>query len=199
MAKFGIGQSVRRVEDPRLLTGGGRYTDDTKLSAPAARAYVLRSPHAHANIKSIDTTAAKKAPGVMLVLTGEDVKKAGYGDLPCLVPVTNRDGTPRARDPAADAGPGSRPPCRRPGGAGGRRDAGAGQGRRRADRGRLRGPSPYGRYLRDQPSRARPWFTTISRATSSSTGRWAIARVPRRRLPRPTESSSSRSSTTAWS
>ena len=38
MAKFGIGQSVRRVEDPRLLTGGGRYTDDTKLSAPAARA-----------------------------------------------------------------------------------------------------------------------------------------------------------------
>ena len=48
MAKFGIGDSVRRVEDPRLLTGGGRYTDDTKLSQPAARLYVLRSPHAHA-------------------------------------------------------------------------------------------------------------------------------------------------------
>jgi carbon-monoxide dehydrogenase large subunit len=61
MAKFGIGDSVRRVEDPRLLTGGGRYTDDTKLSSPAARAYVLRSPHAHADIKSIDTAAAKKA------------------------------------------------------------------------------------------------------------------------------------------
>ncbi len=99
MAKFGIGQSVRRVEDPRLLTGGGRYTDDTKLSAPAARAYVLRSPHAHADIKGIDTSAAKKAPGVLLVLTGEDVKAAGYGDLPCLVPVTNRDGTPRAETP----------------------------------------------------------------------------------------------------
>ena len=99
MAKFGIGQSVRRVEDPRLLTGGGRYTDDTKLSAPAARAYVLRSPHAHADIRSIDTSAAKKAPGVLLVLTGEDVKAAGYGDLPCLVPVTNRDGTPRGETP----------------------------------------------------------------------------------------------------
>ncbi|MBX9946610.1 MAG: xanthine dehydrogenase family protein molybdopterin-binding subunit [Reyranella sp.] len=99
MAKFGIGQSVRRVEDPRLLTGGGRYTDDTKLSAPAARAWVLRSPHAHADIKRIDTAAAKKAPGVLLVLTGEDVKKAGFGDLPCLVPVPNRDGTQRADTP----------------------------------------------------------------------------------------------------
>ena len=99
MAKFGIGQSVRRVEDPRLLTGGGRYTDDTKLAGPAARAYVLRSPHAHADIKGIDTSAAKKAPGVLLVLTGEDVKKAGFGDLPCLVPIENRDGTQRGETP----------------------------------------------------------------------------------------------------
>ena len=62
MTKFGIGQSTTRVEDPRLLTGGGRYTDDTKLEEKAARAYVLRSPHAHAAIRSIDTAAAKKAP-----------------------------------------------------------------------------------------------------------------------------------------
>lgn len=99
MAKFGIGQSVRRVEDPRLLTGGGRYTDDTRLSVPAARAYVLRSPHAHADIKGIDTSAALKAPGVLLVLTGEDVKKAGFGDVPCLVPLQNRDGSPRGETP----------------------------------------------------------------------------------------------------
>ena len=99
MAKFGIGQSVRRVEDPRLLTGGGRYTDDTKLNAPALRAYVLRSPHAHADITHLDTAAAKAAPGVHLVLTGEDVKKAGFGDLPCLVPIENRDGTQRADTP----------------------------------------------------------------------------------------------------
>jgi carbon-monoxide dehydrogenase large subunit len=99
MAKFGIGQSARRVEDPRLLTGGGRYTDDTKLAEAAVRAYVLRSPHAHADIKSIDTSAARKAPGVLLVFTGEDVKKAGYGDLPCLVPINNRDGSARADTP----------------------------------------------------------------------------------------------------
>ncbi|HEY6982245.1 xanthine dehydrogenase family protein molybdopterin-binding subunit [Reyranella sp.] len=99
MAKFGIGQSVRRVEDPRLLTGGGRYTDDTRLSTPAARLYVLRSPHAHADIRKIDTTAANKAAGVLLVFTGEDVKKAGFGDLPCLVPIDNRDGTSRADTP----------------------------------------------------------------------------------------------------
>ncbi len=99
MAKFGIGQSITRVEDPRLLTGGGRYPDDTRLEGPAARLYVLRSPHAHADIKSIDTSAASKAPGVLLVCTGDDVKKAGFGDLPCLVPVTNRDGTPRADTP----------------------------------------------------------------------------------------------------
>ena len=99
MAKFGIGQSIRRVEDPRLLTGGGRYTDDTKLSAPAARAYVLRSPHAHADIRKIDTTAARKAPGVLLVFTGEDVKKADFGDVPCLVPLENRDGTQRGETP----------------------------------------------------------------------------------------------------
>src|SRR4029077_4880623 len=99
MAKFGIGQSVRRLEDPRLLTGGGRYTDDTKLSVPATRMYVLRSPHAHADIRKIDTTAASKAPGVLLVLTGHDVKKADFGDVPCLVPLENRDGSQRA-DPS---------------------------------------------------------------------------------------------------
>ena len=99
MAKFGIGDSVRRVEDPRLLTGNGRYTDDTKLSTPAARLHVLRSPHAHADIKRIDTGAARKAPGVLLIFTGEDVKKAGFGDVPCLVPLANRDGSPRGETP----------------------------------------------------------------------------------------------------
>ncbi|CAN5911624.1 xanthine dehydrogenase family protein molybdopterin-binding subunit [soil metagenome] len=99
MAKFGIGQSVRRVEDPRLLTGGGRYTDDTKLNTPAARAHVLRSPHAHADLRKIDISAAAKAPGVLLILTGQDVKKQGFGDVPCLVPLENRDGTARGESP----------------------------------------------------------------------------------------------------
>jgi carbon-monoxide dehydrogenase large subunit len=99
MTKFGIGQSTTRVEDPRLLTGGGRYTDDTKLGGKVARAYVLRSPHAHAAIRGIDVSAAKGAPGVLLVLTGEDVKKAGFGDLPCLIPIQNRDGSQRGDTP----------------------------------------------------------------------------------------------------
>jgi len=95
MTKFGMGQSTVRIEDPRLLTGGGRYTDDTKIDGQAARAWVLRSPHAHAAIRKLDAAAAKKAPGVLLVLTGDDVKAAGFGDLPCLIPIQNRDGSER--------------------------------------------------------------------------------------------------------
>ena len=64
MGEFAIGQGVSRFEDPRLIQGGGRYTDDVKLPG-MAHAVVLRSPHAHAKIKSIDTAAAKAAPGVL--------------------------------------------------------------------------------------------------------------------------------------
>src|ERR1041385_5783746 len=71
MAKFGIGQAVRRVEDARFLTGAGRYVDDIVLPGMAHGA-VLHSPHAHARIKSIDVSKAKDAPGVLLVLTGAD-------------------------------------------------------------------------------------------------------------------------------
>jgi carbon-monoxide dehydrogenase large subunit len=81
MGQFGLGQPVPRTEDPRLLRGGGRYIDD--LTMPGmAYGYVLRSLHAHAKIKSIDTSAAKAAPGVLAVLTGADWKAAGLGDLP---------------------------------------------------------------------------------------------------------------------
>ena len=62
MAKFGLSQSLRRVEDPRLLLGHGRYTDDIALPG-AARGHVLRSPHAHARIVSLDATAARAMPG----------------------------------------------------------------------------------------------------------------------------------------
>jgi carbon-monoxide dehydrogenase large subunit len=71
MAKFGIGQAVRRVEDARFLTGAGRYVDDMVLPG-MAHGVVLHSPHAHARIKSIDVSKAKAAPGVLLVLTGAD-------------------------------------------------------------------------------------------------------------------------------
>jgi carbon-monoxide dehydrogenase large subunit len=78
--KFGIGQPVRRIEDPRFLTGRGCYVDDITLPHQTYAA-ILRSPHAHARIKSIDTAKAKAAPGVLLVLTGEDAAREQLGGL----------------------------------------------------------------------------------------------------------------------
>jgi carbon-monoxide dehydrogenase large subunit len=93
MGELAVGQGVSRFEDPRLIRGGGRYTDDIKLPG-MAHAVVLRSPYAHAKIKSIDTKAAKAAPGVLAVLTAADVKAAGYGDLPVPGGLKRRDGSP---------------------------------------------------------------------------------------------------------
>jgi carbon-monoxide dehydrogenase large subunit len=83
MMKFGMGQSVPRYEDPRLLRGGGRYTDDHTMPG-MARAYFLRSPHANARIVSIDTEQAAARPGVLAIYTGADVEAAGLGNLPCI-------------------------------------------------------------------------------------------------------------------
>src|SRR5262249_58902982 len=79
--KFAVGQSVRRVEDPRLLQGLGRYSDDVNLPRQAYAA-IVRSPHAHARIKGIDATAARAAAGVIAVLTGEDLAADKLGNLP---------------------------------------------------------------------------------------------------------------------
>lgn len=98
MTKFASGQSVTRFEDAALIQGRGRYADDVRL-AGAAQAYVLRSPHAHAAIRRIDAAAARAAPGVVAVLTGAEVKADGLGDIPCMIPVTNPDGTPRGETP----------------------------------------------------------------------------------------------------
>ena len=76
MGEFAIGQGVSRFEDPRLIRGGGRYTDDIKLPG-MTHAVVLRSPYAHAKIKSIDSKAAKAAPGVLAVLTAVAPATAG--------------------------------------------------------------------------------------------------------------------------
>jgi carbon-monoxide dehydrogenase large subunit len=93
MGEFAIGQGVSRFEDPRLIRGGGRYTDDIKLPG-MAHGVVLRSPHAHAKINSIDVAAAKTAPGVLAVLTSADIKAAGYTDLPVPGGHKRRDGSP---------------------------------------------------------------------------------------------------------
>jgi aerobic carbon-monoxide dehydrogenase large subunit len=83
--KFGIGQPVPRTEDPRFLKGKGRYVADIQ-PANVVHGFVLRSPHAHAAIKPIDTSAANAAPGVLLVLTGADVRAENIGALPCGAP-----------------------------------------------------------------------------------------------------------------
>src|SRR4029078_6933891 len=96
MGEFAIGQSVSRFEDPRLLRGGGKYVDDYPLPG-IGFGHVLCSPHAHAQIKSIDTTKAKAAPGVLCVLTGEDWIKSGWGDLPVPGTHKRRDGSQNYR------------------------------------------------------------------------------------------------------
>src|SRR4029078_6816326 len=92
MGEFAIGQGVPRVEGPRLLRGGGKYVDDVVLPGMAF-GHVLRSPHAHARIKSIDTAKAKAAPGVLCVLTVEAWIKSGWGDLPVPGTHKRRDGS----------------------------------------------------------------------------------------------------------
>ena len=96
LMKFGIGQPVRRTEDPMLVRGEGCYTDDIKLTGEAY-AVMVRSRIAHGVIKGIDTAAARKMPGVLGVYTGADL--AAYGTLKCIVPFNNRDGTPMKRPP----------------------------------------------------------------------------------------------------
>lgn len=95
MVKFGVGQPMRRVEDERLITGKGRYTDDISLDGQAY-AFMVRSPHANAKILSIDTTDAKAADGVLAVFTGEDAKREGLGVVasPAADMLKQRDGSP---------------------------------------------------------------------------------------------------------
>ena len=92
MTKFGLAQSIRRVEDPRLLLGRGRYTDDILLPG-MLHGIVLRSPHAAAKIIRIDTKAAASVEGVKAIYTGADFRADSIGPMPCAAPVQNRDGS----------------------------------------------------------------------------------------------------------
>jgi len=93
MGEFSIGQPVTRLEDPRLLKGQGRYLDDINYDRQLY-AVILRSPHAHAEIVSIDKSAAEAAPGVHAVFTGADYRADGMGVVPCMGNYTHRDGGP---------------------------------------------------------------------------------------------------------
>src|ERR1700709_2093021 len=93
MGVEGIGASVVRKEDRRFTTGKGRYVDDIKLQG-MTHAHFIRSPHAHAKVKSIDSTAAMKMPGVVGVLTGQQIVDDKVGNLICGWAITSKDGTP---------------------------------------------------------------------------------------------------------
>ena len=92
MGEFGIGQSVPRTEDPRLLRGEGRFGDDFSPGREAI-GFFLRSPHAHARILSLDTKQAKEMPGVLSIITGKDIEKLKLGQFPCMVIRHKRDGS----------------------------------------------------------------------------------------------------------
>ncbi len=93
MSNSPIGKPLLRREDARFLTGSGQYTDDVVLANQSYGVF-LRSPYAHARIKSIDLAAAKAAPGVIGIFTGADLADAKVGGLPCGWLINNIDGTP---------------------------------------------------------------------------------------------------------
>ncbi len=95
MSKFGFSQPVRRVEDQRFLTGQGRYVDDINVEGQA-HAYVVRSTVAHGRILAVDTGSAKRRPGVIDVITAEELEARGANALRCEIPLKNRDGSHRA-------------------------------------------------------------------------------------------------------
>jgi aerobic carbon-monoxide dehydrogenase large subunit len=96
LEKFAVGQPVLRTEDPTLVQGRGRYSDDVNLAGQAYAA-IVRSSHAHGVLKGIDTAAALAMLGVVAVYTGVDL--GAYGPLKCLPPLKNRDGTPMKKPP----------------------------------------------------------------------------------------------------
>jgi carbon-monoxide dehydrogenase large subunit len=98
LAKFGIGQPMPRMEDRRFITGAGRYVDDTDETGLLHAAF-LRSTHAHAEIRMIDTSAARAAPGVVAVYTGADWQNAGFSGLPLRPSIKQADGSPIASTP----------------------------------------------------------------------------------------------------
>src|SRR5204863_7795041 len=98
MTATGIGAAVRRKEDCRFITGKGQYTDD--ISRPGeTRAAFVRSPHAHAKIKTVNTAAASKMPGVLAVLTGAELATDKVGNLICGWMIHSKDGSPMKMSP----------------------------------------------------------------------------------------------------
>lgn len=93
MGVEGIGARVVRKEDRRFITGQGRYVDDVKMVG-MSYAHFIRSPHAHAKVKGINSAEAMKMPGVIAVLTGQQIVDDKVGNLICGWAITSKDGSP---------------------------------------------------------------------------------------------------------
>jgi aerobic carbon-monoxide dehydrogenase large subunit len=96
--RFGIGQPVRRTDDPRLIRGQGRFTDDINLPGQVYAA-IIRSRYPHGMVRDIDVGPALAQPGVLGAYTGKDLSRAGFGTLACLIGFKNRDGTEMRKPP----------------------------------------------------------------------------------------------------
>jgi carbon-monoxide dehydrogenase large subunit len=98
MGQFGIGQPIKRFEDQRLLRGEGRFHNDVNLPGQT-HAVIVRSTHAHARIRSIDTAAALASPGVVAVFTGADVARDNLGTMQMTLKRKRPDGSPMFASP----------------------------------------------------------------------------------------------------
>ena len=98
MGQFGIGQPIKRFEDQRLLKGEGRFHNDVNLLGQT-HAVIVRSTHAHARIRSLDTAGALAAPGVVAVFTGADVARDGLGTMQMTLKRKRPDGSPMFSSP----------------------------------------------------------------------------------------------------
>src|SRR5262245_43859025 len=98
MGQFGIGQGIKRFEDVRLVRGEGRFQNDVNFRGQC-HAVIVRSVHAHARLTSIDTTSARRADGVVAVLTGADVARDGLGTMQMTLKRKRPDGSPMFAPP----------------------------------------------------------------------------------------------------
>ena len=198
MSATGIGAAVRRKEDHRFITGKGHYTDD--INRPGQTyAFFVRSPHAHATIKSIDSKAAAAMPGVVAVLTGAELAADKIGNLICGWMIHSKDGSPMKMAPHPALAARQSLPRRRSGRGGHRRNVGASARRRRKAQDRLRRAAGGRRSWPRRRSRAPPQIHEV--APHNTIYQWHHRRSERRRRPhsnRPSTSPSSTSSTIGW-
>ena len=179
LAKFGIGQPVPRTEDPTLVQGQGRYTDDIDLPGQAY-AVIVRSRHAHGVIKSDRHRSGARRCRACSASIPAPIVEAGYGTFKCIVPFKNRDGSEMKKPDAPRARRRQGALRRRSGRLRGRGDLAAGEGRRRSGRARYRSAARGDARKRSREARRAAALSTTCRAMSRSI---IITATPRKSRP----------------